>query len=75
MYRTDRRELERYLDSGLQDLYALFFADHNVKMRETAVMAKMKKEDMGEEPEFPDCRLENEYGSYMHDLIYNYMKD
>lgn len=36
------RELESMLDLGLQDLYALFYVDHNTKIRETRIMKKMK---------------------------------
>ena len=32
------RDVERLLESGLQDLYALYFVDHNTKQRETRIM-------------------------------------
>ena len=65
------RELHQFLESGLQDLYALYFVDHNTKKREIRIMNEMKH---GQQ-DFPECRLENEYGSYMHDLVYDYMKN
>ena len=55
----DIKNIQKYLDQGLQDLYAFYFVDHNISSRETAVMQKMMRSGAGFENNFPECRLKN----------------
>jgi hypothetical protein len=54
------KELDKYLETTLNDLFALSFADHNVKKREVGVISKILKTECVEgQNDFPECRLQN----------------
>lgn len=58
-------------------MYALFFVDHTIKMRESEILEEINENQSEAEldtKKFPLSRLENEFGSYMHDIISEYMK-
>ena len=54
----DRQSVRRYVQTAVEDLYALFYADHSTKVREIGWMDSQC-------PAYPGARLENEFGGYM----------
>jgi hypothetical protein len=59
----------RYLiENVMGELYAIFFADHTVKVKEVDWLYQPREKNLNDEG-----RLDNEFGTYMRERLYNQM--
>ena len=66
--KNSTKEVQVEIESAIEEMYAMFWAEHSTKVREVPLLN-------GRVSEMPETRLENEFGNYMRNELYDAMRN